>query len=58
MPEHDVAIVKMGDLAEGTFQVELVDTEHAILHTDSNLIKFYDIGYVTAVIELALSKEE
>lgn len=58
MPEHDVAIVRMGDLADGTFQVELVDATHAILHTDSNLIRFYDIGYVTAVLELSLSQKE
>ena len=58
MPEHDVSVVRMGDLADGTFQVELVDASHVILHTDSNLIRFYDIGYVTAVLELALVKEE
>lgn len=58
MPEHDVAKVRMSDLVDATFQVKLVDTKHAVLYTDSNLIRFYNIGYVTSVLELALYEDK
>jgi hypothetical protein len=52
MPEHNITTVKMSNLVDAIFQVEIVDTKNVLLHTESNFIGFYDIGYVTSIIEL------
>ncbi len=57
MPDYETNVVRLGDLVDATFTIEVVDPNHVILHTDKNLIRFYDIGEVTSVIEVSKVQE-
>lgn len=51
--DESTQTLKLGTLLEGTFNMELLGLEKAIMYTDSNFISFYDIGNVSSVIEVS-----